>query len=317
MKLKPTQSLTLSEAFDLAGYCQAMPDYWQTRSRLNYLVERYLSLDILSDRLLDFPTQFVQPHPRHWQPIHWRNIHRQQIIGVEPRLFLGVILSAAEIEAPIRDYSGESRRYLQQVCPQLARFIAGTSSGNGRIVELGIWEKEERQHAPAFRKIYQQLTGEKVELKPNTIVPSQFSSFQDAPYRHLLSRITTEWSATSTYLWLMAHSTGELQSAIGQPLQDEVNHLAKFWGITRWLFADSPLQRCRGLGSRFLELLQHHASDRSSSSEVLHLNSWQYGIEIAFIFTRVLVQMCRWDAHLSSEVLNHLFGSPTGMKAIA
>lgn len=39
---------------DLAGYCSPSSDYLQTRARINYLIERYLSLDILSDRLIFF-----------------------------------------------------------------------------------------------------------------------------------------------------------------------------------------------------------------------------------------------------------------------
>jgi hypothetical protein len=55
---------------DLAGYCHLDPGYLQTRARINYLVERYLSLDILSEQLLDLPQQFESPYQRILQGIY-------------------------------------------------------------------------------------------------------------------------------------------------------------------------------------------------------------------------------------------------------
>ena len=40
------------------------------------------------------------------------------------------------------------------------------------------------------------------------------------------------------YLWLMSHTTGTLQQVRGELLQDEINHLTKFWGMGMWLYPD-------------------------------------------------------------------------------
>jgi hypothetical protein len=119
---------------DLAGYCYSNPNYQQTRARINYLIERYLSLDILSDRLIDLATQFETPHQRPWQAIDWKGIDKSQIIGVEPELFLLIIAQAAEIESPIRAYAKESWDYLQKAHPKLARFVGGIYGENGKII---------------------------------------------------------------------------------------------------------------------------------------------------------------------------------------
>ncbi len=298
------------QKIDLAGYCHVSPHYLQTRARINYLIQRYLSLDILTERLLDLPRQFKNPQQRPWQKIHWQAINNSQIIGIEPQLFLQVIASTVEIEAPIRSYSQESWAYLQKAHPQLARFMGGVADENGKIIEVGIWEKEERQHAPAFSKIYQQLTGKKLHPKPNTVKGYQPTGNVRAEiYSHGLGRISTEWSAVSIYLWLMSHSTGALQMAIAQPLQDEVNHLAKFWGITRWGFNDSIFQRVIGGTSCLIRLLNHHQQERSFGQNILNFSHLTHGIEIGYTLMRVMINMCRWSYHIKADALNQVFGS--------
>lgn len=300
------------QQIDLAGYCYRNPKYKQTRARINYLIDRYLSLDILSDRLIDLPTQFHNPHQKPWESIDWKAIDPSQIIGVEPELFLGLIASAVEIEMPIRSYSRESWQYLYQAHPQLARFVGGVWDETGKVVEVGIWEKEERQHAPAFSKIYQQLTGEKLEPLAHT--PKGYltnGNYIAEIYHHAVGRIATEWSAISVYLWLMAHSTGALQMAIAQPLQDEVNHLAKFWGIARWGFNDSAVTRTTKAAAILLEISMQHQKQRTASKDILKVkvSSLTYGLEFGFIFLRVMRQMWRWNFHLQGDALEGLFGT--------
>lgn len=294
---------------DLAGYCHQHPGYLQTRARINYLAERYLSLDILSEQLLDLPRQFESPHQRIWQRINWKGIDIDQIVGIDPKLFLFVLVGAIEIESPIRDYSRESWNYMQGVHPQMAQFMGGLRDENSEVVEVSIWEKEERQHAPVFSKIYQQLTGEKLRLKPNS-VKDYYAT--DNPitevYKHTVSRISTEWGAVSVYLWLMAHSTGDLQNAIAQPLQDEIGHLAKFWGFTCWAFRDSFRARMSSASGQLMSLFKHHRSERTSSNDILQRNSLVHATELAFTFTRIMAQMYRWNSNLKNDHLDLLFG---------
>ncbi len=302
-----------SSLIDLAGYQHSQPHYLQTRARINYLIDHYLSIDILSDRLSDLPTQFKQPHQRHWEPINWKAIDSSQIVGIEPEVFLLMIAGATEIEAPIRAYSKESWDYLHRIHPEMAYFMGGAFDTNGSTLAVGVWEKEERQHAPAFCKIYQQLTGEKLKPKPNSVEGCQPT---DEPwndlYKHILSRIATEWSAVSVYLWLMTHSTGELQQAIAQPLQDEINHLAKFWGFSRWAFANSYFKQLKGSTQYLAGLLKHHQGERTHGNNLLNktLNpeNVTHAVELTFTFMRVMVRLHSWNQELSYSYLKHLLG---------
>ncbi|MGF1492006.1 MAG: hypothetical protein ACFBSC_06015 [Microcoleaceae cyanobacterium] len=313
--MKPLFPVPCPHSLDLAGYCHPNPSYFRTRQRLNYLVDRYLSPNVLTERLVDLPQQFITPHPRTWERVDWKAITTDQIVGIEPALFIHLIAASAEIEAPIRAYAKISRDYLQEIYPKMARFISGSYDERGNLLEIGVWEKEERQHAPIFCRIYQQLVGQKLEPKVNSIraLPAELKP-AEALYRHAIRRITTEWSAVSMYLWLMAHSTGALQQALAQPLQDEVNHLAKFWGITRWGFADNVFNRSISMTSQFLNMFDHHQGDRTTSSHILRTTHLHHSIELVYIFARVLRQMHDWSAHLQPDLLASLF-SPSPLLA--
>lgn len=298
----------------------AQPPYcFQTRARIHALINRYLSIETLSDRLSDLPDQFIHPHQRSWEPICWSAIHPNQILDVDPDLFLHLIASATEVEAPIRAYARESWNYLKSVHPQMAYFVGGAYAADGSTLSVGIWEKEERQHAPAFRKLYQQLTGEKLQPRPNSVGLYQPSGDAWADlHQHVLSRISTEWSATSIYLWLMAHSTGELQQAIAQPLQDEVNHLAKFWGFSRWAFANSYLHHVKGSTRNLVTLFNHHQQERTHGDALLHrtahLENLGHAVELTMTFVRVMVRLRAWNQELSPSYLKHLLGQPPQIK---
>jgi hypothetical protein len=299
---------------DLAGYCPADPSYLQIRARINHLINHYMRIDRLSDHLSDLPTQFSQPHTRHWEPIDWQAISTDQIIGVDAKVFTLVLSGATEIEAPIREYSRESWQYLQTLHPEMAHFVGGSRHADGSLQTPGVWEKEERQHAPAFSKIYHQLTGEKLHPKPNSVTGYQAA---EAPWEavqgHLISRISTEWGASAVYLWLMAHSTGALQQAIAQPFQDEVNHLAKFWGFSRWAFGASYGEQLQGSTRNLLSLAKHHQGERTHGNELLNSgNSTEelaHAIELAFSLMRVMVRLRNWNLELSPSYLRHLFGA--------
>jgi hypothetical protein len=304
------QSVTI----DLAGYCPTRPHYLQMRSRINHLIGRYMDCDRLSGHLADLPLQFTQPHTRHWEPIDWQGISTAQIIGINPQIFTQLLASATEIEIPIRGYSEESWHYLQSLHPQMAEFMGGSRHPDGSIQSLGVWEKEERQHAPALSKIYQQLTGDRLCPKPSHV--TGYCPTNDAlaaTKQHVVTRISTEWGAAAVYLWLMAHSTGALQQAIAQPFQDEVNHLAKFWGFGRWAFGASYGQQLQGSTQSLLALTRHHQGNRTYGGDLVNRSrsaeELGHTIELAFALMRVMVRIRTWNSELSGTYLRHLFGN--------
>ena len=257
---------------DLAGEVCFRPNFFQTKARINYLIDEYLSLEELGDRLKDLPQQFENPQPRQWATINWQDINPEQVVGLELDVFLSIIKGASDTKAPIRDYIQTSRQYLEPIHPSMAKFIGGEVGENGKIIELGLWEKDERhdgsgtsrnkfgvssrRHTPALAKIYQQLTNQKVILQFRTAKSYQAweNPYQDL-YKHGLHRIATEYSAACLYLWLMSHTTGTIQQILAELLKDEVNHLVKFWGMGMWLYPHGAKQLIQYLLSQIHTIL--------------------------------------------------------------
>lgn len=306
-----------SSETDLAGQIYLKPNYLQTQRRIKSLVNHYVSEEKLNNRLQDLPIQFENPQPRPWKSINWQTINQNQIIGINPDVFLSIIVGAIDTEAPIRGYTQTSRQYLEKLHPQLARFVGGIAE-NGNLLELGLWEKEERQHTPALLKIYQQLTGKKIAPTVRNVREYQpyYDPYADL-YCHGLHRVATEYGATCLYLWLMAHTTGELQTVLEELTLDEINHMTKFWGFGVWAFPKSSVVAIAQ--TSFQATIRPMSSSRSSlfrtlhrMTKVLNWQSWSLTNKSSFIYTctYTLHRLCSWNNTLTPEYLQQLFGEP-------
>ena len=246
--------------------------------RINQLLDRYLAFEHLHERLQDLPMQFENPQPRPWSLLDWQ-IDRQQIIGIDPDVFLSILVGAIDTEAPIRAYTQTSRLYLEALHPSLAGFVGGTTDSKGVLLEPGLWEKEERQHG--------------------------------------LHRIATEYGATCLYLWLMAHSTGSLHAILAELAQDEINHMTKFWGFGVWAFPESSVRHICLTLLKTMKGRMTYQADRSSLSGTLHRmmnvlswRSWSWTNRATFSFTclSTLWHLWRWNQSLTPDYLQSLFG---------
>jgi hypothetical protein len=306
----------MTQAFIIHPEKPLQPNYLP----IQRLVYRYLSLEHLSDRLNELPQQFLQPQPRRWKAIDWQSLSPDMIIGMELSTFLGVIEGAIDTEAPIRGYTQTSRCYLEKLHPQLARFVGGTVDGKGELIELGLWEKEERQHTPALIKIYSHLSGKKLIPNPHEVRQYQPSLTPRADlYRHGLHRVLTEYGATCLYLWLMAHSTGTLQQILEELVLDEINHMTKFWGFGVWAYPETSFIRASCTLFQAMRGKVKYNRDRSSFIGTLHRmtgvlswSTWSWQNRASFILTctSTLHQLWRWHNTLTRDYLEDLFGIP-------
>jgi hypothetical protein len=313
---------------DFAGWAAEKVYPWQIPSRIHQLVYRYLSFEQLSDRLEDLPQQFITPRPRPWAAIDWHDLDRTQVVGMPLEIFLNAIVGAVAVETPIREYASVSWHYLEQLHAQMATFVGGTFDEHDQLIELGLWEKEERQHGPALSKIYSQLTGEKLVVQAKSVKRYQPSDDpREDLFRHGLHRVITEYGATCLYLWLIAHSTGTLQQVLAELLQDEINHMTKFWGFGMWAYPDSygerigqSLQACLLSRQSSQSLAPSEASTIRSTVElirtfgrVMELMNWSTWpvmnqAEVVYTFAYVLNHLLRWTNTLTREYLVQVFG---------
>lgn len=284
------------------------------RQRINFFIKHYLAKKELDERLTELPSQFKQPQARPWIPIDWQSIHREQVIGIDIEVFLSVLVGAMDTEAPIRGYTQTSRQYLNKLHPQMAQYVGGTIDETGKLIEAGLWEKEERQHTPALIKVYQQLTGEKITPKLRTVrgyLPTG-NPCEDL-YRHGLHRIATEFGATCLYIWLMAHTKGPLQDILEQLAIDEINHMTKFWGFGVWCYPDTSAIKI----TKTLVKTRHQNYKRNSlvrtlkrMMQTLKWDSWGFSnkISLLFTFSSAIHQLWIWNNSLTPTYLNELFG---------
>lgn len=299
---------------DLAGVVEPTPTLTHLHRRIRHLIDHYLSVDHLSDRLADLPHQFEHPQPRPWNPIDWPSLSANQLVGIDLSVFQTVLVGALNTEAPIRGYTQTSRRYLEQLHGPMAQFVGGTVDATGQLTELGLWEKEERQHTPALLKIYTQLTGETVKPSLRTVrgyCPTQ--NPRADLYRHGLHRIATEYGATCLYLWMMAYTTGPLQAVLAELLQDEINHMTKFWGFGMWAY---PEANGWWVAALLLQTSRCSTDPRNSlwrtlrrMRGTLQWSDWTITQRLTFALTciAVLRRMTHWAAQLSSDQLRSLF----------
>ncbi len=323
--------LTTDAQQDLAGSLHSRSHAWQMQARINSLVNSYLSYEVLTDRLTDLPGQFEQPRPRPWTAIDWQAIDREQLIGIDLEVFLAIVAGSMETETPIRGYTQVSRQYLEPLHRPMAKFVGGTVAQDGSMEDLGLWEKEERQHAPALAKVYAQLAGKRWSAQPLNVKNYDPSGdpYEDL-YRHGLHRVVTEYSAVCLYFWLMAHTTGPLQQVLAELAQDEVNHMTKFWGFGLWLFPESFGIRIRRTLCQLINPTRCLMKDvRRSGHQVGHLQSLQdlsrtlrrmmavlswetwpliHKLELMFTFGRVFHRLWIWSNRLTPESLQQLFG---------
>jgi hypothetical protein len=317
MMIAHSLSLNVAQT-DLAGDYYPQPNLWQTQKRLQTLVHKYLSVEVLGDRLSDLPAQFSNPQARPWKRLDWQNVNASQIIGIDPLVFLAILAGSADTEEPIRGYTQTSRQYLEPLHPDMARFVGGVADNQGTLLELGLWEKEERQHAPALQKLYTQLTGLKLRLLTHTPrVYEPTKNERDDLYHHGLHRIATEYGATCLYLWLMAHSTGLLQAVLEELLIDEINHMTKFWGFGRWMFPEaSGLTVLQTFSQNALQKLWKKDGNSSllhtlrRMAQVLHWEAWSWSNKVSFVwaFAITLLQLQSWHKTLQPDELQGLFG---------
>ena len=304
---------------DLAGDVCFNPTFWQTKTRIHNLIDTYLTTNILCDRLEDLPEQFLNPQPRPWQPINWHNINSEQIIAIDLKVFLSIIKGALDTEAPIRGYTQTSRQYLQSIHPAMARFVGGVVTKDKTLLEVGLWEKEERQHTPALTKIYQQLSRNKlIATSPIAKGYQPSGNAKTDLYHHGIHRIATEYSAVCLYMWLMTRTTGSLQQVLKELLQDEINHMTKFWGFGQWLYRDFNLHlstvkshSSKQTNTNKLKSVNRLMATVTSMMKVLHWESWSLNHQIELIYTFICAgkRIWSWSNSLTPEYLAMLFTS--------
>jgi hypothetical protein len=282
--------------------------------RAKNVADCFLTRQIINLRISDTKSQILQPQMRPWErnAFDWKKISKDQLLynqKSDPNFynqFLSAVLTASEVEAPVNSrtpgYGGESFFYIQPLFPKFAEFVGGKRTYDaGNLVregEKGVWEQEEFGHSNHFKRVYKELSGaEPAEFKPQDVSELTYTSKPvERIKKHLQMRISAEVSATVAYIWMLSHTTGDLQRAIAQPFEDELGHLAKFWGFYRWAFKESNfIETGYIVTKRLADLLVQNSGSRTDAAELTQVSN-AVKLEIGAIAKRVMETMAQWDA---------------------
>ncbi len=200
--------------------------------------------------LRGFLLESNDPHyrARRWDKIALSAIQSSQLLDIPVWGMAAVMSIAREVEDPILGYTHQSGQGYRFLLPNLGRFM-GKNEEQARYAEENHlpwcespWCAEERRHGPAFARMIEQLTRTTIAGEnPYKAAPVPVAEVEAQALRHLISRETTEWNASSIYVALAAHSQGELKDMITNIMRDEIKHLSilsaadvYFWGRRPW-----------------------------------------------------------------------------------
>jgi Pentapeptide repeats (8 copies) len=256
------------EIVDLAGPCPTRLHYLHVRARITALVDRYLSLAQLNDRLND---RLATPSPAlpHDTLCHLSEAHLSEAHLSEAHLseaHLSKVLAAIDLQAfPASHIIG--------IEPELfSTLLSGLVEGNfSSQNDLGM-------------------------TTPDAASPIA---------QILAEQIQQAWSSASVCFWLMAHSTGALQAAIAQPLQTQLSHLVTLWIWSGQQWGESFQHQFQASTEELILLFQPQVtppgelrSDTPSPPQN-PIQTLAYGIELTFAFLRVILRLREWHRTLN------------------
>ena len=256
------------------------------------------------------------PHylARTWQRASFHAIHAGQVIGMAaPELAL-MLHVAMEIEEPIVAYSRQTGEGFRVLLPALSRFM-GRSKAQARLAEErgdawceSCWCAEERRHAPAFARLIERLTG-MTPRRDNPNVPIPVSPDEREALKLLAGRESSEWNASSVYVVLAAHATGDLHTVIRNVARDEIKHLAILSALDRYLRGPRPWGRLAELIATARAQYRSHQGRRSAGDYIGTNRISAFEVIVAHLLAERRIR--RWLASLPLHALTAVFETPS------
>lgn len=215
-----------------------------------------------------------EPWDQHWRMRPWdkvqlRDIGPRDVTAIEIREMAAMLSIAMEDEEPIPEYTRQSGEGFRYLLPTLGRYMGKTQeqAAFGAEHDLswceGPWCAEERRHGNTLARIVERLT-EHAPVRDNPNRPMVVTADDGSAIRHLVSRQTTEWNASSSYVVLAAHAKGQLHPLLRNLARDEIKHLCIMSAAYKYLFGPRPWRRFLELVKKGLENYRSQQKSRSA-----------------------------------------------------
>jgi hypothetical protein len=178
----------------------------------------------------------------------------------------------------------------------------------------GAWCAEERRHSNTLARIIERL----MKMPPsrdNPNKPMTVTADEGAALRHLISRQTTEWNASSSYVVMAAHATGHLLNLIRNLERDEIKHLCIMSAADAYLLGPRPWRRFldlvrKGLGNYTSQKKSRSGGDAFGTNPVTALEA---------IAAHLLTEFClrKWLKTIPLRTLTIVFETPSSISELA
>jgi hypothetical protein len=257
---------------------------------------------------------------RPWQKTRPNEAGPRDVVGIAPWQLALMFQIAMENEEPIPAYTRQSGEGFRFLLPALGRFMGTTREQARYLAEQGLpwcvgpWCAEEHRHSNTLARLIERVMG-RPPRRDNPNQPIVVTSEEKAALEHLMSRQTTEWNASSSYLVMAAHSQGELHKIVRNLERDEVKHLAILGAVHCYLFGWQPWRRLwavirQGLANYGLQRQRRSGGRMLGANPVTAVE----GI-VAHLLTEFLVR--RWLRKVPLRTLRAVFEAPSRLQALA
>lgn len=287
--------------------------------RLHTIVAAEYSTRVMDANLWSYWGYHQIPEHKHyqmrtWVPVPVSQINPAEVDGIRPELFATYARVAMEIEDPIMLYSIQSGAGFRKLLPGLGRFMGRDPESVAFAKENNLhwcdsaWCAEEDRHGNALARIFRQLIGQD-PARDNPAPGEEAIETIDYALKHVDSRQSAEWTASGTYLTLLAHSHGNLHNHLRNVFRDEVKHLSIMSAVDRYLRGPQPWRRFRGMFEILWERVKAHRNERSGADSGIAEPVFFMEILYAHMLNEVYTR--RWLSTLPYPILRKIFETPS------
>jgi hypothetical protein len=258
---------------------------------------------------------------RPWAKAQLSSVRADDVIGGLAVWEMALMMYIAmEDEDPILAYTEQSGEGFRFLLPALGRFMGKNEEQARYGAEHGIpwcegaWCAEERRHSNAFARIIERLTG----LSPSRENPNQpmvVTADEKSAIEHIISRQTTEWNASSSYIVMAAHAAGDLHTLARNMARDEIKHFCILSSADNYLFGPRPLGRVVDLVKLGIGNYRRQRAARSGGA--LLGTNWALAVEGVFSHLMTAVYLTKWLRTVPLRTLTTVFETPSRLPELA
>ena len=256
---------------------------------------------------------------RPWQKVDLRAIEPGDVRGIALWEMALMLNMAMEDEEPIPEYTRQSGEGFRFLLPTLGRFMGKNEEQSRYGVEQGLawcegaWCAEERRHSNTLARVIERLM-KAPPRRDNPNRPMVVTADEEAAVRHLISRQTTEWNASSSYVVMAAHASGPLHPVIRNLERDEIKHLCIMSAADAYLFGPRPWGRFfelvrKGLGNFTNQKKSRSGGEVFGTNPVLAIEGMAAHLVTEFFLRR-------WLRTVPLRTLTTVFETPSSLAGL-